>query len=264
MKFIKNDLPSELKNIEIELFFDVHIGSPQCDYKYLLERIKYVKEHDNVYAIIGGDLINNSTRNSVGDVYEEPLTPMQQIKTAVSTFEPIKDKILCAISGNHEGRSYKTDGIDLLHFFCVELGISDKYDSVACLSFVRLGSQINKSKTQRCSGRKLCYTIYVAHGDGQGGRTIGSIANGLQRRGKVIDADIIITGHTHKSLVLRDSMWRVDPQNNSAFLKDQVFVSAGSFLNYESYAERYGLPPTSKLSPRIVLSGTEKQIATIY
>lgn len=263
MKFVKNDLSAEFGQIEIELFFDVHIGSPKCDYKYLRERIKYVQEHENVFAIIGGDLINNSTRNSVGDVYEEPLTPMQQIKTAVSTFEPIKDKILCAVSGNHENRSYKSDGIDLLHFFCAELGITDKYDSTACLSFVRFGNA--KSKTPRLhSGRKLCYSIYVTHGDGQGGRTIGGKANGLQKRGKVIDADVIVTGHTHSGMAFRDSMYRVDPQNSSAFLKEQVFVNAGSFLNYESYAERYGLPPSSKLSPRIILSGTEKQIATIY
>ena len=86
-----------------------------------------MKENDHVYAIILGDLLNNSTKTSVGDVYEEELTPMQQVKKAVMMFEPIKHKILGVCSGNHERRSYKMDGVDLLYFMCAELGIADKF-----------------------------------------------------------------------------------------------------------------------------------------
>lgn len=188
---------------------------------------------------------------------------MEQIKKALAVFGDIKDKILCVTSGNHERRSYKSDGIDLLHFFCAELGISDRYDYTGCLLFLRFGSLVNRAKakgTPVSAGRRVCYTIYVTHGDGNGGRTIGGKANGLERRGKIIDADIVITGHTHAPMTFTESYFRVDPQNNSYFEKEQVFVNAASSLKYENYAELYGMAPSCRRSPEIILSGTEKQI----
>ena len=251
MKCVKNDLPQELNKIEIEIFSDLHLGSKKCDYMAIQKRIERVKENDNVYAIILGDVLNNSTKTSVGDVYEEELTPMQQVKKATMLFEPIKDKILGVCSGNHERRSYKTEGIDLLYFMCAELGIANKYDYCSCLLFIRFGND-NKH-------RKVCYTLYMAHGDGQGGRTIGGKANGLQRRGQIVDADIVVTGHTHAPLSFRDCCYQIDYHNSGVVKKEQLFVNASATLNYEEYAELFGMKPSSVLSPVIILNGRKKE-----
>lgn len=255
MKTVKNDLPSDFKTIEIEFFGDLHIGSKRCDYKLINERIERVKNNENVYAIILGDIINNSTKNSVGDVYEEPLSPMQQIKTATTMFMPIKDKILCVVSGNHCDRSYKESGIDLMHFMCAELGISDKYDTIGCLTFIRFGSAAHKN-----GSRKMCYTMYVTHGTGQGGRLIGSKATGLARRGEIVDADVIVTGHTHQAITFRQSSYKVDYQNSSAYEKEQVFINIASTLGYEAYAEKVGLRPSSTINPVAILDGVRRNI----
>lgn len=260
MKCVKNDLPEELKRIEIEIFSDLHLGSRKCDYNEIHNRIKRVKENNNVYAIIMGDILNNSTRTSVGDVYEEELTPMQQIKQAINLFEPIKEKILGVCSGNHERRSYKTDGIDLLYFMCAELGIADKYDYGACLLFIRFGHHTRSCK-EGDKSRKVCYTLYMTHGDGQGGRTIGGKANGLQRRGQIVDADIVVTGHTHSPLSFRDCCYRIDYQNSCVQTREQLFVNASATLDYEEYAELYGMKPSSKVSPRIILNGSKKEVS---
>lgn len=259
MKFVKNDLPAELDSIEIEIFSDLHLGSKRCDYNAIKERVERVKSNDNVYAIILGDVIDNATKNSIADTYEESLTPMQQVKKAIMVFEPIKEKILGVVSGNHCFRSYKTEGVDLLYFMSSELGIADKYDMTACLLFIRFGRQVNHGKgTRNCTaGRKICYSLYMSHGSG-GGSTIGGSANKLQKRGQIIDADIICVGHTHKPMTFRETMFKVDPQNNSAYEKEQVFVNASATLDYEAYAETYGLKPNSKISPVIVLDGHSK------
>jgi len=94
MKSIKCDLPKTIDTLYIEIFSDLHIGSKKCNYKSIQERIEKVRSDENRYCIILGDLLNNSTKTSVGDVYEEELTPMNQIKKAITLFEPIKDKIL--------------------------------------------------------------------------------------------------------------------------------------------------------------------------
>jgi predicted phosphodiesterase len=257
MKCVKNDLPQELNKIEIEIFSDLHLGSKKCDYMSIQKRIERVKENDYVYAIILGDVLNNSTKTSVGDVYEEELTPMQQVKKATMLFEPIKDKILGVCSGNHERRSYKTEGIDLLYFMCSELGIHNKYDYCSCLLFIRVG-QTKGGKIAK-NIRQVCYTLYMTHGDGQGGRTIGGKANGLQRRGQVVDADIVVTGHTHAPLSFRDCCYQIDYQNSGVVKKEQLFVNASATLNYEEYAELYGMKPSSVLSPVILLNGTKKE-----
>lgn len=257
MRCIKIDLPKELEGIKIELFSDLHLGSKKCNYAEIQERIKRVKENDNVYALVIGDILNNSTKTSVGDVYEEESSPMEQIKLAMRTFEPIKDKILGICSGNHERRSYKTDGVDLLYFFAKELGVADRYDYASCLLFVRLGCDNSRVKSGKHS-RKVCYSIYMTHGDGQGGRTIGGKANGLQRRGQIINADIVITGHTHAPLSFRDCCFEIDYQNSSYHKKEQLFVNASATLDYEEYAELYGMKPSSIESPKIILNGKKK------
>ena len=262
MKCIKNDLPENLSKIEIEMFSDLHLGSRKCDYKAIQERIKRVQENDYVYAIVLGDVLQNSTKSSCGDVYSDELTPMQQVQKATLMFEPIKDKILGVCSGNHERRSYKTDGVDLLYFMCAELGISDRYDYCSCLLFIRFGHNNRHAKSG--SGlRKQCYTLYMTHGDGQGGRTIGGKANGLQRRGQVVDADIIVTGHTHAPLSFRDCCYKIDYQNSGIVKREQLFVNASATLNYEEYAELYGMKPSSKQSPVIILNGTKKEMLAI-
>lgn len=260
MKFVKNDLPAEFSTLEVEIFSDLHLGSKRCDIKTIQDRVERVKNNENVYAIIVGDVVDNATKNSIADTYEEALTPMQQVKQAAMLFEPIKDKILGAVSGNHEFRSYKSEGVDLLYFMCAELGIEDKYDMTACLLFIRVGYQINCNSKRQCkSGRKICYSLYLSHGSG-GGSTVGGSANKLEKRGQIIDADIIVQGHTHKPLTFRESFFRVDPQNNSAYPKEQVFVNASATLEYEEYAERMGLKPNSKVSPVIVLDGHTKRV----
>lgn len=259
MKCVKIDLPESLENVKIEIFSDLHMSSPKCDYKLIQERIERVKRNENTYAVLLGDLINNSTKTSVGDTFEDELSPMESMKLAIATFEPIKDKIIGIVSGNHEARSYKNDGVDLTWFLAKELNLIDRYDFTACLLFVRFGLAENyKSKK-----RQNCYSIYMTHGSGQGGRTVGGKANGLQRRGQIVNASVVITGHTHMPISFRDAFYEIDYKNSSVALKEQLFVNASSTLNYESYAENFGMKPSSKQSPIILLHGNGKKLAEV-
>ena len=257
MKCVRIDLPHSIDALTIEIFSDLHIGSKKCDMDLIKERIERVKNDPNTYCILLGDLINNSTKTSVGDVYSEPLSPMEQIKTAIELFKPIKDKVLGIVPGNHERRSYKQEGIDLIYFMASELGIADRYSYSAELLFIRFGVNNHDKR------RKMCYTVYMTHGDGQGGRLIGGKANGLQRRGKIVNADVIITGHTHTPFTFREMAYVIDYRTSSVGEREQVFVNASATLKYEEYAELYGLPPSSVISPRIVLDGHKRLIVVM-
>ena len=107
MKVIKCDLPREIELLEIHTFADWHIGDANCDMQLIKDNIKLVQNNINAYVIVNGDILNNATKTSVSDSYAEEIPPMEQIQTAVDLFEPVKNKILCINSGNHENRTYR-------------------------------------------------------------------------------------------------------------------------------------------------------------
>lgn len=250
MKAIKCDLPYA-DTIEIHPMADLHIGDSQCDYKLILERIEYIKNTKNAYCILDGDLMDTAIASSIGDTYAANLQPMEQLKHCVKIFEPIKDKILAVLPGNHENRVYKSDGIDMTELMCAQLGISDRYSPTTALLFVRFGE--NKK------GRKQLYTIYCTHGSG-GGRKEGGKVNRLADLACIVDADIYIHAHTHLPLIFKEAYFRVSGANSSVASVDKLFVNTSAMLCYGGYGDKAGFKPASKASPVIYLNGHKREM----
>lgn len=248
MKAIKCDLPFA-EVIEVYPLSDLHIGDSQCDYKLILERIEYIKDTPNAYCILDGDLMDTAIASSIGDTYAANLQPMEQLKHCVKIFEPIKDKILAVLPGNHENRVYKTDGIDMTELMCSQLGIETRYSPTTALLFIRFGT--SGAHTHH---RRQLYTAYVTHGSG-GGRREGGKVNRLADLASIVDADIYIHGHTHLPLVFKESFFRVNSGNSSVALVDKLFVNTAAYLNYGGYGDKQGFKPASKRSPIIYLDG---------
>lgn len=249
MKAIKCTLPDDLDLIEIHPMADLHLGDSQADFKMIMERIEHIKNTPNAYCILGGDLMDTAISSSIGDTYGANLQPMEQLKECVKIFEPIKDKILAVLPGNHENRAYKTDGIDITEIMCAQLGIPERYSPTTALLFIRLG--MNKKLK-----RRQYYTCYVTHGAG-GGRKEGGKINRLADLSMIVDADIYIHGHTHLPAVFRNSFYRVSGSNSSVALVEKLFVNTAAALNYGGYGDRMGYKPASKRSPVIYLDGTK-------
>lgn len=259
MKTIKIDLPRELSSVEIHTFADEHIGDRQSDIKRLLSRIEYVKNTPNVYCILNGDIIDNATKTSIGDIYAQELDPMNQLERAVEIFEPIKDKILCITHGNHENRTYKKEGINLSRLLATQLGLADRYTATSAVLFIRFGENKRGLKETNGSGRlrKICYTVYVLHGSG-GGRKEGAKAIRLADLAGIVDTDIYIHSHTHLPMIMKQGFHRIDKYNSMVALVDKLFVNTASNLDYGGYGEAQAFKPSSKDTPVIYLSGTKK------
>lgn len=255
IKIIKIDLPSELKQIEIHIIADTHIGDANCDMAFIKNQIKTIAENPNAYCIANGDIVNWASKNSVSDCYSETLSPMQEIECFSSLFEPIKGKILALTQGNHEFRTYKSEGIDLTRIVARQLGIEDRYSMESALLFVRFGLQSREASR----GRKMRYSIFVNHGTG-GGRGVGAKAMRLESMSSIVDADIYVHSHTHLPMIFRNSYFRVDPSSSTVNLVDKLFVNTSSALNYGGYGERFEFKPASKISPIIYLNGTVREM----
>ena len=261
MRAVSVDLSADFKEIEIVTIADAHIGDAHCDMGLIKQRVKYVKDTPNAFAILNGDLLNNATKTSVSDIYNERMPPMKQLERAGEIFSPIKTKILGVTGGNHEFRTFKFDGIDLTKLICRELNIEDVYSEGAILIFVRFGQVRDGRKESNGSGevRKMCYSIYANHGSG-GGRKEGAKAIRLADMASIIDADVYIHSHTHLPFVMKQAFFRVDPRNSSYRPVDKLFVNSAAYLDYAGYSEVQEYKPTSKDNPRIFLSGAERNM----
>lgn len=250
MKAIRCDLPFA-EVIELHPMADLHLGDMQSDFKLIMERIEYIKNTENAYCILDGDLMDSAIASSIGDTYGANLQPMEQLKQCVRIFEPIKDKILAVLSGNHEHRIYKSDGLDITELFCSQLGILDRYSPTTALLFIRFG----KGR----ANRPQLYTAYVTHGSG-GGRREGGKVNRLADLAAIVDADIYIHAHTHLPLVFKEAFYRVSGSNSSAALVDKLFVNTSAALDYGGYGDKQGYKPASKKAPVIYLYGLKHEM----
>ena len=258
MKPIKIDLPAEFTNIEIVPVADYHWADTCSDHKKIKEDIEYIRTHDNVFCILNGDLLNTAIKSSVSECYDS-LSPMEELRICVELFEPIKDKIMCVVPGNHERRISKETSIDITELLCRQLAIEDRYSPTTALLFVRFGKQNGDSHF-----RKVLYTIYVSHGSG-GGRKEGGKIQRLVDLSTIVDADIFVCGHTHLPAVLKDSFARPHQATTSVTYCTRLYVNTSAKLNYDNgYGEVGGFKPPCTDTPVIYLNGTKKEMrATI-
>lgn len=261
MRAITVELSSSLQKIELVPMADTHIGDRYADTHLLHERVDYVLNTPNAFALFNGDLGNYATKNSPSDIYGEALSPMEQLKQITAIIGPIKHKTIAVTPGNHEARLYKNDGIDITRLICRELGIEDKYSDGAAIIFLRFGELSRGKLESNGSGniRKMCYTIYMNHGSG-GGRKEGAKAIRLADMASIIDADVYIHSHTHLPMIMKESYFRIDTRNNAYRPVDKLFVNTGASLRYGGYGESYEFKPSSTATPHIFLSGTAREL----
>lgn len=239
--------------IEIIPVGDVHLGAIEhCESEW--ESFCHsVTDNPNIKIVLVGDLMNNATRSSVSNVFEDTLRPREQKKRMVEYLDPLRYQILCAVSGNHEARSGKDADNDPMYDIMTKLDLEDLYRVNTAFMKISCGVSPN--------GRDYStYTFCVTHGAG-GGIYTGAAVNRNERFGNIVDGlDCLIVGHTHKGTVSKPSKIVIDTQNNLVTVKHYTVVSSVSWLNYGGYAMRKMLLPAQCADPqRIILDGKRRK-----
>ena len=222
--------------------------------------INGIKNKPNTYVVLGGDLLDNCTRTSVGSVFSQTMSPSQQKMEMVNILKPIKDRILCIIPGNHELRSEKDGNCQLVWDIAAILGIEHLYrDNIAFMN-IQLGSQTNKSGSRKSGSIRPSYNCVIAHGSG-GGVLPGSFVNKSTNFGYYIDGlDLILVGHCHKPFNITPAKIQMDVRNKRVSFKPFEVVCASSWLTWAGYAARGMMPPTSYCEQTITLCANKKKI----
>lgn len=242
------------KDIKIYPISDLHIGAKECMLQTWKAFVKRLKKEKNSYITIHGDMMNNATKSSVSDVYEEVMSPSEQKRWLADQLYEIKDKILCVVPGNHENRSKKEVDDHALYDICCKLDIEDKYRPNTAFVVIRIGDK-------KGAGQKNpTYTLCVVHGKG-GGIYTGASVNRNERFGAIIDnLDILIVGHAHKVVMTRPEKIYIDCHNEKVSFKPFNLVQSTSWLKYGGYALRGQLLPGGHALQEIILRGNKKSV----
>ena len=255
MKVINHDLSKDYENLFIYILADLHLGESLVDMRRVDQLLNEIKSNDNARLIVNGDLVNNGIKESVSDIYHETMKPSDQIKMLAQLLEPIKDKILVMTDGNHEARTSKKVGINLMETVAIELFGREKaeeiYSNEPYLLFLSFGR--NRGRDER----QTIYSMYGRHGSG-GGRTVGAKLNHLERMFEQVNADVFIHSHTHVPAVFKLGSHNVDYKNRKATYKEHLFVNSNAFLLHGGYGEAFGYRPTNTTFPVIILNGYKR------
>ena len=237
---IRHTFPDE---ITIYPIADVHLGAvehAESEWQAFLKKI----EKENAYLILAGDLINNSIRSAkFANPFDEVLRPREAKARMVEYLKPIKDRILCVVTGNHEARTLKDSDQDLTYDICSKLDIEHLYRETIAYMGIGVGERKNGKPA-------VTYTFAVTHGSG-GGIYIGAAVNRNERFGNVVDGlDCLVVGHVHKGFISKPGKIEINIHTNRVSMKHYVVISCVPWLNYGGYAAKAMLLPAQTCDPQ--------------
>ena len=232
---------------------DIHGGSIHTAENKIREKVGAIKQERNAYVIGMGDLadciIKDDPRFDMSGlapwVKKDNIIDSQR-EWIVNLLKPIKGKIICLLTGNHEEEIHKRYQNDIMGNICKDLGVPwGGYSCLIELTFRRKGS--NESHR---------YVVHAFHGAGAA-VTEGARLMRLKRLIDCIDADIFIMGHLHTITSYLPA--KLGLRNHKIKNIEKVAVTTGSWLRSytegvaPSYAEIRGYPPSQIGAPCIVI-----------
>jgi hypothetical protein len=210
--------------------------------------LDWVLERPNAYIFLMGDILNVASRTSKTNPFES-MSGNDEYAKAIELFAPYKERIVGAVTGNHEQRMYKEFGFNPLQPFCRELGIT-YCEFSACLK-IRVGKR-KGTKNQF----EQVYWGFIHHGNGGGG-TLGAAINRKMKLQEIVHGmDFYMAGHDHQ--LVAGSRNVLLPKRDQIVHQRVHYIDTGSFLDWDgSYAEEAAMPIGKLGAPRLRFGGIE-------
>jgi len=260
---VKDDFEMIIKHIagneDVNIYpiSDMHVGAKEFIEGNWKAFKKKLQSEENSYIILNGDLMNNATRISVSNVYEDVMTPLQQREWLIDELNDIKGKILAVTSGNHERRNRDVDNHPI-YDICRIIGIADVYREYMAFLKLRIGN------TAGNGNRNPTYMLGMNHGAGGGG-TSGAVINRNEKYSYYMEGlDGLFVGHTHKGMLSYPTRLVIDKHNNKITRQECAIISCNAWLNYGDYALGAMFGPCGNRQQKLMLSGNKKYMQTLY
>jgi hypothetical protein len=195
MEVISIEIPYKMSNSDFKVFAvsDIHAGTIHCVEHDIKRKVQEIKETKNAMWIGCGDYAEFITPTdprwdgaAIADWVKKDDIGYSQERWVIDLLEPIKDKCIGMLYGNHEVSIHKHSHQDVAQHICDGLGVPNLgYSAWVHLHFARE----NSNEKHLIKG---CFT----HGTGNA-ITEGAKINNLMRFMKSFDADFYGYGHVH-------------------------------------------------------------------
>jgi len=73
-------LSEKLTSVKLVILSDLHYGNPYCSVKHFLRTVQFIKDNENCYCLLNGDLCEAAIRTSEGEIYKQVGSPGDQKK----------------------------------------------------------------------------------------------------------------------------------------------------------------------------------------
>jgi len=230
------------KDVHLYCVGDLHAGAIEANLKGWEKFKQIILDDPQAYVIFIGDLMNNATKSSVSNCFEEVMRPRDQKIYLKENLKDLADanKILAILPGNHENRSLKDADDSPLYDVAAKLNIEDVYRDNLAIIKLRIGTNPKKRNV---------YTIIATHGAG-GGALTGSSVNRYERFASNWDGvDIFFFGHTHKPFITKPNKMIVENTHDFVKKKNTIIMTVPSWLQYAGYSVRGLMSPTHEYDP---------------
>lgn len=208
-------------------FGDIHIGAAGVNVNYLKNTIEWIRKTENCYAIGMGDYcdcIDIKDKRFDIKAIDKKFIPcldniaMAQMDYMVDLLEPISDKILCMIPGNHEDKLRTRYSISVMERLEKDLGVNvGDY-----MTYLRL-------KFDRKQFHTTPVTFWLHHGFFSG-RKMGGKINQLHDVASSYEADVIIAGHSHDLSATTSERISLPLSGMTPIKTKKIFINSGTFM----------------------------------
>jgi len=225
------NLPKFKEKVIIAPLFDIHYGHQTHNFDKFLGYVKWIRETPNVYAILGGDIMENAIDDGRGMMYDQAHAPMTQLDRITEILSTIAHKILVSTPGNHEARTKKKTGIDVAQILAERLKVP----------------YFNGPVTMTIMANTYKWTFYVFHGFGNSQTKGGKMNMASRPKGWTGMVHFFVSGHTHDCIAESETAIVEDPINCRLLFMKQWTVVSQAFLGwYGSYAYEAGYKPPAQ------------------
>lgn len=228
-------------DLRILVASDWHIGSTHCDMA-LINRVLEYADEQQAYILLAGDMIEMAIKKSVGSVWEQNLSPTDQIAALTEMFGHRSHRIIAVLTGNHEGRISRESDVDIVRLWADSIKVP----------------YLNKAGVIAITAHGNNWVIYAQHGVRGTGRRPGSSLNAIHEMAENVVADIYIHGHHHRSSLTKTKVLRHMAQPGF-YWQSRWFINSGTMHKYGGYGSDHAYPPTDTGCYMVYLSNPNKR-----
>lgn len=224
-------VPDSWDKIILAPLYDVHIGSGEHDEELFDKHLGWIARTPNVLTWNGGDMCENAVKDSPGaSSLVQKGTPNEQLFRAARKLAAIQHKMLFAIPGNHEDRTFNVAGLDGAQQLAEHLQLPYYPDYCFC--------------TIKWRGNS--FRICAHHGSGAA-QTPGAQRNAARKDMPWGHFDIYWTGHLHASMADVFYQTEFDQATGHIYERNGIVMISPSYVKYfGGYAAKRRMSPGAR------------------